>query len=217
MKSITFTIVLILFLGSCTIEKRLYNKGFHVEYHKKSGKVKETESAKNSGDIKETIREEEVALVPEVEDLNRKKAEISLPKKEDVQLRKHPGTIKNKLQEKTLVPEQKRTTTAADQSRQLHRLLLQRFNKTTEYRQSQQKSARQSRGSGISEEAFEFLAGALLLTLLLLCIAFPTFGAIVEMIVGIVLLILLVVGVVWVIVWLCTADFGNFPWFWSGR
>lgn len=35
MKSIAFTLLLILFLGSCTIEKRLYNKGYHIEFNHK--------------------------------------------------------------------------------------------------------------------------------------------------------------------------------------
>ena len=218
MKLITYTLLLALFLGSCTVEKRLYNRGYHVEF-RQNGKVskehttnvrvvdsKEVQQYEHSeiasnvaqADIKEQlVTEVEPEVVPSVQSNQEKQlyrakqqvrpiAQVSLP------------TIRNK--------KEVRLSDDPQVSK----------NGSSVKQEKAQNKQRTRREISLSEEAFEFLAGAVLLTILLLCLAFPTFGAIVEMIVGIILLILLVVGVVWVIVWLCTADF-NFPWFWSGR
>lgn len=47
-KHILFLLIGILLLGSCSIEKRLYNRGWHVEFHRKNKTEKSHLSEKNS-------------------------------------------------------------------------------------------------------------------------------------------------------------------------
>lgn len=217
MKNWIPVLLTLLVLGSCTIEKRLYTKGFYVEFRQNGNRLKGQKTIISAADTKEESREESpvgTSVAPKAaeNEVNVREYEIAeLDRTTTENQVKHIKSVTGtRIQEVQPVLQKKKECKLTDNPPV-------NKNGNSVKQEKTQKKQRERQEITLSEEAFEFLAGAILLTLLLLCMAFPTFGAIVEMIVGILLLALIVFCVVWVIVWLCDADFGNFPWFWSGR
>lgn len=209
---------IVLFLGSCTIEKRLYNKGFYVEFRQHSGTISEKKGDENPIVKHEAIRDEISPAATESEVLLAVEPEFnSFPEPQSISVKENtPKPLKN-LQS-TIEPQERK-----EPEIKIKRLVAQRFtSQLKSVSESRFAVSKQRQSSGrteidLSEEAVEMLLGAAALLILMLCFVYPTFAAIVQLIIAILSLALVVFCVVWVIVWLCTADFGNFPWFWSGR
>lgn len=216
MKNGAFLILILIFLGSCTIEKRLYNNGFYVDFRQHSGKIGEKKGNENPAVKQDAIQEEilpvatESEMLPVIEpELNNSSEPENTSAKEVPQKPLNNGIPTIEFRERK-VPEIKRKAEQGS-SLEIKSMPVKRF---AELKQGQSRGRQEI---DLSEEAVEMLLGAVLLLILMLCFVYPTFAAIVQLIVAIVSLALVAFCVVWVIIWLCSADFGNFPWFWSGR
>ncbi len=201
-KLITLTI-LILALGSCTIQKRLHTGGYYIDFHSKYKSVKtepETQTTVTA-DVKPEIRDKKSFLIADSVIVNKIETadppENSISKQESLSFEKKViGRTRTFLKKAIPVP-------AMETKQQITEM--KRFN--------QQKDQRSS--PSISDWDVDWAAWigfVVIVTILILYFVYPTFGLVMEAILAIMVLI----GFVCLICWIVSA-LGNFEWFWSGR
>lgn len=203
-KRILLFLILFAAVSSCTVQKRLYNKGFHVEFRKQ---VKESEHHSNKNYFAEVSQTESEVLLPDsiFTSSNPEEFEtdevISSPTANAPDLK--PTAISS-FQSKRKDPEKNPKSIFM----QVH------VKESVMYKSLQEGRMLSTTSSDIDWEDTLITVGSaiLIIILLILYFTFPTFALILEIIFA----ILLLVALVMLIVWLCGA-LNNIEWFWSGR
>lgn len=206
---ITFFLFILLAISSCTVEKRLYTKGFHVEFHKRHHGADSRNMLQSVSDQAENhpddIHPDSIIIIPITKKLSvneiSSKADDNQPVLETPFVSKPP--------EKRFSPFHKRT--------RVHRVSLKksRFltNPVSELKEKQFKNPKNDRNYRQFWEIMGFiglLAGLLGIILLFIFIENPVCLLILQ----IVLAGLALAGLIWLIAALCGL---HFEWFWSGR
>lgn len=203
MKKLTTLIILILALGSCTIQKRLHTGGYSIDFHSKHKSVKADLEAQPAftADVKPEIRDGKSFLT--ADSVINDKIETADPLENQVFNHDRPSFEKKVIG---------RTRTFLKKTIPVP--VLETKQKMTEMKKFNQQQDQRSRPS-IRDWDVDWASvfGVCALTaIVVLCLIYPAFLAVVELILGLALLVFIVVGIIWIF-----AALGNFQWFWSGR
>lgn len=194
--------LLILVLGSCTIQKRLYTGGYSIDFHSKHKSVKSDPEAQPTS---------AKAVKPEVRNIE-SVLDTDTTLVDKMETAESPDTA---IRVEKSLPFEKKVVkrTSAFVKKTIPFRALETKQKMTELKGINQ----QHRMSSPSISDWDVDWGAwigfiVLVAILILYFAYPTFALVVEAILAIAMLI----GLICIIFWLFSA-LGNFEWFWSGR
>ncbi len=203
MKKLVTLTILILALGSCTIQKRLYTGGYSMDFHSKYKSVKTDPEAQSkfATDIKPEIGAGKSFLVADSVIIG--KIETTEPL-EKVVSKQEKHSFGNKVVQPARTFLKKTIPVTSLQTKQ----------KMTEVKEFKNQTERMS-SPGIRDWDVDWgtwIGFVVIVTLLALYFIYPTFGLVMEAILAIAVLICFVCLICWII-----SALGNFEWFWSGR
>lgn len=198
-------------VSSCTIEKRLYTNGFHVEFRKPH---REPDSKDQTQAMTELWEEQVEEIRPDSPELSYLSETIEI----------HQASVQtvdeNLILEDTVIPEQSAEKRSAfDKKTGFHTISLKKSTFfTNPVSAPKEKSFKKPKNDSNYSQFWEImgfvgiLAGLLAIILLFIFIENPVCLLILQFIVaGLVL-----AGLVWLIIALCRINI-KFQWFWSGR
>jgi hypothetical protein len=207
-QTILFLLVMLLAASSCTIEKRLYSRGFHVEFHKRQSQadpnnlntvqtlteILEIEHAEiNSDSIVDTT-------IPQKKEMD----VVSVKKNEKISQTTNP--VSGNLKRKIASCSDKIRTGISIQTHSSQSMISKSLKENRKY------STNRSRGFDWGEFAgWVFCIGGLIV---LIGVGAQAPGVTVG---AILLGLLVVVVVIILLALLISSALGNFEWFWSGR